>query len=164
MEEKYQRAIEMKYAGETYKKIAEELQVAEITVKQWFQADGLLYLQYLEYATKLGLEREQLGRNMLKENIENLVKIMINTVTLLINKANKLPDESDEKIKLYERATNLAERILDRAGLTVISKSEVKTDAATNKLTNEQYSELLRKNGIDPAAGLRLKQTTANPN
>ena len=40
--QKYQKAIRLKYESFSYPEIAELLKVSEITVKRWFRPDGLL--------------------------------------------------------------------------------------------------------------------------
>lgn len=47
--EKYQKAIRLKYGGFSYLEIAEILKVSHISVKRWFRSDGLLKEEYERY-------------------------------------------------------------------------------------------------------------------
>ena len=51
--QKYQKAIRLKYESFSYPEIAELLKVSEITVKRWFRPDGLLRDEYDAYEKEM---------------------------------------------------------------------------------------------------------------
>ncbi len=54
LNEKDQKAIKMRYAGNAYTEIAAELGVALSTVKHWFEKKGRLLPYYQAYNSRLG--------------------------------------------------------------------------------------------------------------
>lgn len=166
MELTEQKAIELKYQGYSYRQIADELKIDKSTVDHWFAVDGKLYFSYLEYAAKQNQVREEQGTNMLKGKIEEMITVLLNTVALLLNKAKEAVSNKkiDEAIKYYKEASVYAEKILDRAGMTVINRSEIKTHAATKQLSDAELRARLLKLGINPETGLPVRTTEAQAN
>lgn len=151
------KAMELKYIGKEYKEIAIECATTEGVVKQWFMVDGELYLPYLKYATKQSEKMQELGTTILKSQIEKLIGIMTKTVELYLKAAEKARNENkpDDEIKWHEKATGLAERILDRAGLSTINKSQtLPPDNDAKSLPDEQLRKYFTDRGLDADTGL----------
>lgn len=142
-------AIEKKYEGCNPKEISEAVnrRFTPETISVYFSKDGYLHADYLLYEAEQNKLREVEGKALFKKNVlkasEALVKVLDRAI------------ERKDDDAIMQAANN----ILDRAGVVVIRKSEVnQLNDETETITNEQLAEELRKQGLDPATGLRISK------
>lgn len=150
----HQKAIELKYKGNTYAEISKALggKISEGTLKQYFMVDGLLYLPYAEYESRLNGWTEEHARKEYKRLAGHMSKVKL----ALLQKAIKIGD--------LRLAYDIARDVEDRSGLVVVKKTEVKDEREKGELTNEQLAEQLHGMGIDSRTGLSLRSTKAPSN
>ena len=174
----HQLAIELKYEGKTNKQIAEALKgkLAFNTIVMYFSpSNGLLLDPYREYCEEQGKLRQEEGRAKLQKEIPSMVQVRVNDISLLIRRAESefnprneknpvklaklMEDHEDKKLAYYERAFSLAERVLDRSGLSVISKAQLETKdtGAMKPLTKDEFFKQLEQRGIEPRSGIRIR-------
>ena len=137
-------AIELKYLGNSYSEISEKIEVPLDTIKGWFEANGKLHQEYLDYEQKTDEKRQKEIETTLIESDENILVITTNImrqVGLKIKDNNAKLDVAD-----FERAWKI-QRIM--RGLPVdYQKREVNAsidyaDEITKKLglTSEDFKD-----------------------
>ena len=159
--EKYQLAMEMKWQGRSYKEIAEACGTTEGNVQQWFNTDGVLYDLYVAYANKKGRELEQQSSDIFKRNIGLASQLIENAFRKEVARIAKL--EKDGQAVNYDYAIELAEKLLNRAGVVIVKKLETKTDERGAD-TYTSLLEELASLGIDANTGLRKKALEVGTN
>ena len=75
--QKYQKAIRLKYESFSYPEIAELLKVSEITVKRWFRPDGLLKDEYDTYEKEMNTMTDSVVDTILKTKVEVAAKMLV---------------------------------------------------------------------------------------
>lgn len=143
----HQKAIELKYAGQTYKEIEKALggKLTAGTLADYFATDGMLYIPYLEYEARQNKFIEEEVRKDFRVQAQYASKIMRS----ILQQALKAGD--------YVAALQIVKEQLDRAGIVTIKKSEVNVkDEPQKEMTYEQYVAELTRLGIDPRTGFRL--------
>ena len=75
--EKYQNAIRLKYSDFTYLEIARMLKVSHVSVKRWFQADGLLKDEYDRYEKERNKVRDDEIDTALKKHAVTASKMLV---------------------------------------------------------------------------------------
>lgn len=75
--QKYQKAIHLKYEGFSYPEIAKLLKVSEITVKRWFRPDGLLKDEYDAYEKETNAMTDSVVDTILKTKVEVAAKMLV---------------------------------------------------------------------------------------
>ena len=150
----HKKAIELKYAGNTYDEISRALgrKFSVNTLKHHFALDGLLYLPYLEYEARQNGWNEETAKKEYKRLAGHMSKVKLSLLKRAI-------DTGDLRL-----AYDIARDVEDRAGLVVVRKTEVKDERPKGELTNEQLADQLRGMGIDPRTGLSVRSTKTTPN
>ena len=75
--QKYQKAIRLKYESFSYPEIAQLLKVSEITVKRWFRPEGLLKDEYDVYEKEMNTVTDSVVDAILKTKVEVAAKMLI---------------------------------------------------------------------------------------
>ena len=75
--QKYQKAIRLKYESFSYPEIAQLLKVSEITVKRWFRPGGLLKDEYDVYEKEMNTMTDSVVDAILKTKVEVAAKMLI---------------------------------------------------------------------------------------
>ena len=75
--QKYQKAIRLKYESFSYPEIAQLLKVSEITVKRWFRPEGLLKDEYDVYEKEMNTMTDSVVDAILKTKVEMAAKMLI---------------------------------------------------------------------------------------
>lgn len=172
MDAKQQEAIRLKYEGVKYAEIAKTLNISENTLWAWFGKDGLLELEYEQYAREQGKKKLSIALDVFKKHsslaADAMNKVLRNAIRNVekaqqeldehlkqTNPAKTTTEELERKVKSAEnRLFELSERVLDRAGLTVVNRTEVKkgeeSDGDSKQLTDEQLKRELQQRGINP--------------
>lgn len=75
--QKYQKAIHLKYESFSYPEIAKLLKVSEITVKRWFRPDGLLKDEYDSYERETNALTDSVVDTILKTKVEVAAKMLV---------------------------------------------------------------------------------------
>ncbi len=75
--QKYQKAIRLKYESFSYPEIAKLLKVSEITVKRWFRPDGLLKDEYDAYERETNTLTDSVVDTILKTKVEVAAKMLV---------------------------------------------------------------------------------------
>ena len=75
--QKYQKAIRLKYESFSYPEIAQLLKVSEITVKRWFRPEGLLKDEYDVYEKEMNTMTDSVVDAILKTKVEVAAKMLI---------------------------------------------------------------------------------------
>lgn len=139
-------AIELKYEGKTYEEISRALKgaIEPRSIANWFNKDGLLYLDYLEYAERKNRERQAESASIFSKEVANASKVIINALTHAVKNKND------------DKAVEYAKEILDRAGLVVVRRSEIKSESKPSEpMTYEEFIAECERQGIDPSSGVR---------
>lgn len=147
----HQKAIELKYAGKTYREISKaiNLKISEGVLQKYFMTDGMLYIPYLQYEARMNDFNEKTARSTYKKMTGWTARVQQQLLKLAINRGD------------YRLAWDIIKDINDRAGLVVVRKSEVNVDdRATKEVdTYDKFTAELRRLGIDPGTGLRMAET-----
>jgi hypothetical protein len=98
----HRQAIEMKYDGLTYVEIEKALQIGKGTAGWWFQHDGPLRQQYLEYEAEQNQIRRDMAMNALRRSFDKSMKVLV-----------KLLESDDEKIRI-QAIKEINDRILGK--------------------------------------------------
>lgn len=141
------KAIELRYMGYTYPKIAEAIgnKISISTLRQWFMMGGRLYHDYLSYQDQQDKFTEEDVRSQFKKAARHGVKVM----ETILQKALAKGD--------YKLALEVVKEQMDRGGVVTVRQSKVNIeDERKTKLTDEQYLQELQRLGIDRTTGLRL--------
>src|SRR3989338_3372992 len=96
--QKYQKAIHLKYEGFSYPEIAKLLKVSEITVKRWFRPDGLLKDEYDAYEKETNAMTDSVVDTILKTKVEVAAKML---VALMRSKKNAMKFRAAKTILDY---------------------------------------------------------------
>ena len=75
--QKYQKAIRLKYESFSYPEIAKLLKVSEVTVKRWFRPDGLLKDEYDIYERETNALTDSVVDTILKTKVEVAAKMLV---------------------------------------------------------------------------------------
>ena len=75
--QKYQKAIRLKYESFSYPEIAQLLKVSQITVKRWFRPGGLLKDEYDVYEKEMNTMTDSVVDAILKTKVEVAAKMLI---------------------------------------------------------------------------------------
>ena len=75
--QKYQKAIRLKYESFSYPEIAKLLKVSEVTVKRWFRPDGLLKDEYDTYERETNVLTDSVVDTILKTKVEVAAKMLV---------------------------------------------------------------------------------------
>lgn len=140
-------AIELKYEGLSYEDIAKELKgkFSVNTLKMYFASDGVLYDAYLDYESKQNQARRDSVQGIFDKHVVTAAQVLVDAM-LNAKKSSRKKQE----------AIGYAEKILDRAGIVVSRKVQIKDDRE-EKLSDEEFNRELKRQGIDPATGLALR-------
>lgn len=152
MDEKQTQALALKYQGKTYDEMSKETEVPVGTLKGWFEYDGLLFWQYRLYEEKRNNEKEQAAKASLKKHLDIAVQVLINALAAELKKIKKLEEEKKEAN--YSTAVQLAEKIMDRTGMSVVSKQELSVELSKKVQSYAEFIEGLRVEGIDIETGI----------
>jgi hypothetical protein len=109
------KAIEMKYLGFSYAKIAEAVGVEYSTIKSWFMRSGRLYRQYLEYAIEATKDRKDNAKQLFAVSIDKAVRTM-----------TELLDSQDERIRFIAAREIIERQHLDEEPISLDELHEVK--------------------------------------
>lgn len=133
--QKYQKAIHLKYEGFSYPEIAKLLKVSEITVKRWFRPDGLLKDEYDVYERETNALTDSVVDTILKTKVEVAAKMLVALM-------------GSKKDAMKFRA---AKTILDYCfGKTGVSKEQEYDDEDQGKyLELEKILEKIRRKSTD---------------
>ena len=77
LNKKHQKAIEMKYDGESYQTIAKSLKIALQTIRGWFCKDGLLYQEYKEYAGLMKQTKREVSKETIIKNLDIAAQMIV---------------------------------------------------------------------------------------
>lgn len=168
MDEKQLIAFRMKYGGKTYEEIAKATGFAEGTIRIYFSADGAWKGTYDLWAQKESDGVQDRVRKSLEGVLDIAGTIMVEALArarevvgeckTALKKAiesgevTKISAAEDDLRKAENRAFELAERVMDRAGMTIVSRA--KLESRPNSLTDdvkEVHARLIAA-GIDPAS------------
>lgn len=155
MREEHLTAIQMKYKGSTYKEIAEALKLSESHIKLWFSKNGVLDIAYKDYADEQNDLILSSARNMLTSQVPLALRVLLNALTeelLWIEKQKKANEGKNDFRPDYDKAVELAEKIADRGGMSVIRKSESKV---ISEDTYDGLIEKLKQRGLRQSDGHR---------
>lgn len=147
--------IALRYQGITHKEIARRLKLSVSAIDKHFGKGGILEAEYIAYSESQTETIVNHAKERMRKEADNLSKIMMNTIALIIKQAEKQTD-ADKKIGYYKQAFYLAERILNRTGV-YISKLEAQDDEPKKRLTYDELIIELRDRGIDPRTGVRIR-------
>ena len=75
--QKYQKAIRLKYESFSYQEIAKLLKVSEITVKRWFRTGGLLKDDYDTYEEETNALADSVVDTVLKAKVHVAAKMLV---------------------------------------------------------------------------------------
>lgn len=75
--QKYQKAIHLKYEGFSHPEIAKLLKVSEIPVKRWFRPNGLLKDEYDAYEKETNAMTDSVVDTILKTKVEVAAKMLV---------------------------------------------------------------------------------------
>jgi len=142
----HQKAIELKYEGNTYQEISSILggEFTEGTLKQYFSENGILYLSYIAYA-------ESMSEKALRESIALLRKTSEKASYALVNGLERAISNQDDTLIL-----KYSTLILDRSGLGLDNLERIlKKEESRRFKTYEEYAVYCNQVGIDPSTGLR---------
>lgn len=167
MKKEHQEAIYLRFEGVPYKDIAEKTGIAETTLRKYFCVGGLLYKQYKKYSNDMyeQVQEEAVDnlRGALKTASEVMSKTLNHYLKLYSRLEERLKSTDDEKEQdkimvqmagVLQKASDQAERVLDRGGLPIVHKAEI-----TNKElpSYDQVLNRLEAQGIDPESGHRRR-------
>lgn len=144
----HKKAIELKYKGNTYREISKALgkRITELTLKDYFRVDGLLYVHYLEYEARMNEWTEEESRKEYKRLASFTSKMQMTVLKQAV------------KAKDWRLANDIIKDINDRAGLVVVRKTELDIETSVKKVeTYEQFTAELKRLGIDSETGLRVE-------
>lgn len=161
----YQLIMRMKYDMKTYAEIAAEAGTSENYIAQMFMTDGRLEVEYAEYKKKMNDALQDEVIEDLRQSVKKAGNAMVMALEhyLLMYKQledslkiEKNPDIIRNTVNsmatVLQKASNQAERVLDRAGMPIVSKSEVKNGDLP---TYDDLIKRLNSEGIDPKTGHR---------
>ena len=166
MDKSHQTALEMRYEGYSLREIARNTNMTYGSVRQMFAKNGVLFEEYPKYAR----ERNQHKIEAAFEIYRNVTQSAAYSMKRILKRAQKRVDELTmelEKAKLHtpehrliseietelekaeDRLRGIVDNILDRAGLSIINKTQITTLNLTPE-REEVINERLRKAGFDP--------------
>lgn len=144
----HQLAIELKYEGFSYEQISEKMggKFTTGTLGQYFHKDGILYIPYLQYEAEQNKKRMEDGRTLLQKEVPKAIKVLIDALS------------NSQFMGKDDRSVELAEKILDRAGLTVIQRARIDKNNNPKELSDDELSRTLGGSGLDPQTGLTVRK------
>lgn len=152
----HRKAIELKYAGCTYREISKSLggKLTETSLKKYFEVGGTLYLPYLEHEARMNAWTEENSRQDYKKLASYTSKVEKSLLKTAMRKGD------------YRLAFDILKDINDRAGLVVIRQTQVNIDENKSKAINtyEHFLSELKRSGIDAGTGLRVAETKMEKN
>ena len=122
---KYQEAVHLKYAGESYIVIAKKLKTPLSTVRKWFMFGGLLKEEYDKYRDEQNEIKKADATEILRKNLAVAASMMI-----------ALMGSSDDNVK-FRAAKEVLDRELGSPKETVEHRGLFGTDLS--------YEQILRK-------------------
>ena len=148
----HQRMIEMRYKGNSYRQMSDETErlgrrLKESTLAHYFEVDGKLYLEYLEYEAA----QNSYNKEISKKQFQQVLAIAGKLMRSLFKVAMKRKD--------YKLAFEILKEEMDRAGSVVVRKNEVEDMTDRKAMSYEQLQSELARLGIDPRSGLRVAKT-----
>ena len=163
MDEKQLIAFRMKYQGKSYEEISKATGYAFSTVLTYFANEGAWKDSYELWANNESKYAQERVRKALDSVLEIAGDILVNALVRANKRVKSLESqleveqEPKKKVdiewnlqKAEERATALAERIMDRAGMSILNRSRIETVKVP-----EGYDEITQRliaGGIDPAS------------
>ena len=123
--EKYQEAVRLKYAGESYIAISKKLKTPISTVQKWFMFSGLLKNEYEKYRDEQNEFKKSEAQEILRKNLALAASMMI-----------ALMGSSDDNVK-FRAAKEVLDRELGSPKETVEHRGLFGTDIS--------YEQILRK-------------------
>lgn len=147
----HQKAIQLKYEGQTYRQISQAIggKISAGTLQNYFSDSGMLRLPYLEYEARQNHFREGEVRNDFKRQASYASKIMNG----VLQKALKKGD--------MRLVFDILKEQLDRAGIVSVQKKEMTQRAKGNTYrepkTEEEMLAMYAKGNIDPTTGMGLR-------
>lgn len=143
----HQKAIVLKYHGNSYKEISKAIggKLSEGVLRRYFSYDGMLHIPYLEFEAKQNQWSEEDARQEIKRMATYAAKIM----KILLRKSLETHN--------WRLAFDILKDILDRAGITAIRTTVARRqEESDNVETYEDYLAECAKMGIDPKTGHRI--------
>lgn len=123
--EKYQEAIRLKYAGESYPVIGKKLKTPVSTVEKWFCIGGILKEQYDTYREEQNEFKKSEAQEILRKNLSVAASMMI-----------ALMGSPDDNVK-FRAAKEVLDRELGSPKETVEHRGLFGSD--------QSYEQILRK-------------------
>lgn len=133
--QKYQKAVHLKYEGFSYPEIAKLLKVSEITVKRWFRPDGLLKDEYDAYEKETNAMTDSVVDTILKTKVEVAAKML---VALMGSKKDALK---------FRAAKTILDYCFGKTG--VGNEPEYEDDGSGRYLELEKILEKIRRKSTD---------------
>jgi len=78
-------AIQLKYQGYKYERIAKLLNIEYDTIVSWFRTDGKLFEDYNNYEHDHNKMIDDMANNLLKKNLNNACEVLINEMNDMKN-------------------------------------------------------------------------------
>ncbi len=122
---KYQEAVRLKYAGESYITVAKKLKTPLSTVQKWFMFGGLLKEEYDKFRDEQNELKKADAQEILRKNLAVAASMMI-----------ALMGSSDDNVK-FRAAKEVLDRELGSPKETVEHRGLFGTDLS--------YEQILRK-------------------
>lgn len=123
--EKYQEAIRLKYAGESYLSISKKIKTPLGTVQKWFMLGGLLKEEYENYRDEQNEFKKTEAQEILRKNLSVAASMMI-----------ALMGSPDDNVK-FRAAKEVLDRELGSPKETVEHRGLFGSD--------QSYEQILRK-------------------
>ena len=133
--QKYQKAIHLKYEGFSYPEIAKLLKVSEITVKRWFRPGGLLKDEYDAYEKETNAMADSAVDAILSTKVELAAKML---VALMGSKKDTMK---------FRAAKTILDYCFGKAGVS--RESEYEDDDQGQYLELEKILEKIRRKSTD---------------
>lgn len=133
--QKYQKAIHLKYEGFSYPEIAQLLKVSQITVKRWFRPGGLLKDEYDVYEKETNAMTDSVVDTILKTKVEVAAKML---VALMGSKKDAMK---------FRAAKTILDYCFGKAGMG--NEPEYEDDGSGRYLELEKILEKIRRKSTD---------------
>lgn len=160
--------MRLRYEGMTYAQIAIKLGIIKETIEGWFRTGGVLEEEYSSFIKEQNKKTINLALEVFKQSAREALAVMQKVLKRAISRAEELDkiykntiatdgsknaiEEAEKKLRSAEyRVVELAEKVLDRSGMPVVYKSEIKTESQKEVSDDELYERLTR-DGIDPSS------------
>lgn len=166
MDEKQLIAFRMRYAGRTSGDIAKATGYTVSTVATYFTSGGAWRETYDLWANRESEMAQERVRKALEGVLEIAGSILVDSLmrakqtingckekldkAIIEGDAKEIASAEGEMRAAENRATDLAERVMDRAGMTIVNRTKLET-----KKPIESYDEVMADliaAGIDPAS------------